>query len=249
MISYMLRKKGGTWQSVDMSEKAVRSIGELVGPENAHLIKGYDLPFADDSFDIIVIIDYLEHVERDDLFVQECHRVLKSGGQLVANVPHVKSISFIRPIRKVLGLTDEAHGHVRPGYNDKDMYVLMKDGFDIVERYTYSRFFVQLMDTGIQFIGSFLGGGHNDGDASKGVMIDQDDFQKYQKAFKFFSVMYPFLWLASKLDLLLAFTQGHALIVQARSRPWIPRKEVKIADGRSIADASINTKIGSSLEY
>jgi len=249
VIPYFLRKQGGSWQSVDMSPKAVRSMKELLGDEGVHLIKGYDLPMDDHSLDVVVIIDLLEHLERDDLFVQECHRVLRQQGSLIINVPHIKKGSPIRGLRNMLGLTDEAHGHVRPGYTQTDIYNLVKDGFDIVEVRTYSKFFVQLVDTGIQFVGSFLSGGHEEGEVSKGVMIDEQDFYKYQKAFRFYSLVYPILWLASKLDLFLFMFKGHALIVEAKARVWKPRREVKIADGRSIADASINTKIGSAAPF
>ena len=247
VISFMLRKEGGAWQSVDLSEKAVRSIGNLVGEDNAHLIDNNELPFEDDSADIIVIIDYLEHVEDDYGFVQECHRVLKPTGIILCNVPNRKKWSFIRPLRLMLGLTDELHGHVRPGYNEQDMYRLLRDGFDIIQARTYNRFFVELVDTGVQFLSSYIKSSR-EGDASKGNMIDQEDFSKYIKAFRLYSFVYPVLVIASKLDLLLAFCGGHSLVVQARSRAWNPRREVKIRDGRSIAEASLRSKIGTAAD-
>lgn len=247
VISFMLRKEGGAWQSVDLSEKAVQSIGNLVGEGNAHLIIDNTLPFEDDSADTIVIIDYLEHVENDYGFIKECHRVLRPTGILLCNVPHRKKWSVIRPLRLLLGLTDELHGHVRPGYNEHDLYHLLRDGFDIIQARTYNRFFVELVDTGVQFLSTFIKSSREE-DASKGNLIDQEDFSKYIKAFRLYSLIYPILFLASKLDLLLMFTRGHSLVVQARSRAWNPRREVKIADGRSIAEASIRTKIGTAAD-
>lgn len=244
VICHFLRKSGGRWMSGDMSPKAVSSIGKLVGEDHAVLLEGFELPFDDNSMDQIVIIDYLEHLDEDELFVQECHRVLRPNGVLIANVPHNKKLSVIRILHKILGLTDEMHGHVRPGYSQADMYRLMRDGFDITQSQTYSRFFVQLIDTGVQWVNSMMGGKSQDEGPSKGVMIDEEDMLKYQKAFTFFRLIFPLLKLASLLDHLLFFTKGHSLIVRAKCRPWIPRREVKIADGRSIADATINTKIG-----
>jgi len=252
VISYFLRKEGGTWMSVDMSEKAVSSIGKLVGADQAMLIEGSNLPFDDNTMDTVVIIDYLEHVERDDIFIQECHRVLKQHGTLITNVPHYKKGSLIRALQLALGLTDELHGHVRPGYTEKSLYAIQKDGFDILEVKYYSKFFVQLVDTGIQFAASFMGGKHVDDendDPSKGVMIDADDFSKYQKAFKFYSLVYPFLYIASKLDLFLFWSKGHMMIVKSKSRPWKHRQEVKLGDGRSIAEATIATKIGTAAPF
>lgn len=251
VISYFLRQQGGAWQSADLSPKAVASIGQLVGEDSVHLLEGTELPYQDDALDLIAIVDYLEHIEADAAFVKECHRVLPEGGQLLINVPHRKK-GLIRPLRLMLGLTDERHGHVRPGYNQRELYELLKDGFDIVESRTYNRFFVELVDTGVQLVGSWMGGQHSEASdgPSKGVLIDRADFVKYQKAFRLYSLIYPFLVVASWLDRFLFFTRGHSLVVMARARRWNPRRQVKISDGRSIAEASLMSgKVGSAAEF
>lgn len=53
------------------------------------LIRGdvIKLPFADDSFDLILALDLIEHIERDDLMAAEFFRVLRPGGCLMATVP------------------------------------------------------------------------------------------------------------------------------------------------------------------
>ncbi|GAB3560279.1 class I SAM-dependent methyltransferase [Spirosoma fluminis] len=38
---------------------------------------------ADNTFDYIVTFQVIEHIENDDLFIQEAHRVLKPGGKLL----------------------------------------------------------------------------------------------------------------------------------------------------------------------
>ena len=141
VISLLLRERGGTWHSVDTSDKAVSAIRSLVG-ERVERIDGRALPFEEGAFDIVVIVDLLEHLDEDQAFVRECHRVLKQGGTLVVNVPHVKSWSLVRPLRRALGVGDRQHGHVRPGYSQSDLFRLLKDGFDVQVTRTYSRFFV-----------------------------------------------------------------------------------------------------------
>jgi len=47
----------------------------------------YALPFADESFDCVIISEVLEHLHEDDLALQEIFRVLKTGGVLAASVP------------------------------------------------------------------------------------------------------------------------------------------------------------------
>jgi hypothetical protein len=55
----------------------------------------------------------------------------------------------------------------------------------------------------------------------------------------------PLLVLAQGLDMLLFLARGSCLVCRARRRSfWRPRKSPVLLDGRSIADATINTKIG-----
>jgi SAM-dependent methyltransferase len=47
----------------------------------------YDLPFADASFDCVIISEVLEHLHDDNAAISEITRVLKPGGVLAASVP------------------------------------------------------------------------------------------------------------------------------------------------------------------
>lgn len=46
------------------------------------------LPFADRSFDLIVSFETIEHIERPDVFLDECVRVLLPKGLLVVSTPN-----------------------------------------------------------------------------------------------------------------------------------------------------------------
>lgn len=247
VISYLLRQYGGTWHSIDSSQTAVESIRGLVN-DNVELMENGHLPFKDATFDCIVIIDMLEHLEDDHAFIHECHRVLKPAGRLIANVPHCKKIGLIPPLKRLLGLSDEEHGHVRPGYSQQHLFTLMKDGFGIEKANTYSRFFVELLDACIRFAAKKRGG-QQAGDADKGLIIDKERFRKLEKLFRIYSFLYPLFWVGSQLDRLLFFTRGYSLIARGRRRRWIPRKTPVLKDGRSIADATLNTKIGSANPF
>lgn len=43
-----------------------------------------------DSFDYVISFQVIEHIQRDDLFIQEAHRVLKKGGKLIVTTPNIK---------------------------------------------------------------------------------------------------------------------------------------------------------------
>jgi ubiquinone/menaquinone biosynthesis C-methylase UbiE len=47
----------------------------------------YQLPFADESFDCVIISEVLEHLHEDQRALREISRVLKQGGVLAASVP------------------------------------------------------------------------------------------------------------------------------------------------------------------
>jgi 2-polyprenyl-3-methyl-5-hydroxy-6-metoxy-1,4-benzoquinol methylase len=50
------------------------------------------LPFDDDSFDAIVCIDGIEHIERPFDFVQQCRRIVRPGGAIVLSTPNISSL-------------------------------------------------------------------------------------------------------------------------------------------------------------
>ena len=67
------------------------------------------LPFKENSFDIIISINVLDHVIRPDLFISECSRVLKDGGKFLLHI-HVLNEKF-RIFRKILNKLDKPHPH------------------------------------------------------------------------------------------------------------------------------------------
>ena len=70
VISYLLRQRGGRWKSADLDDAAVRSTRELV-QSDVYQIDGRRTPFGTDEFDIVVIVDFLEHIQDDLGFVGE----------------------------------------------------------------------------------------------------------------------------------------------------------------------------------
>ncbi len=145
VISYLLRQLGGTWHSSDLNTHTVESIRSLVG-DRVFPTDGSSLALADNSVDVVVIVDMLEHLQDDRALVKEVARVLRPSGKLIANVPHVKCCALLRPLRLALGLTDQWHGHVRPGYSRASLDTLLADDFTITKRITYNRFFSELLD-------------------------------------------------------------------------------------------------------
>jgi hypothetical protein len=73
-------------------------LGTPVGPNamNQDLEK---LTFGDETFDVVVTSDVMEHVRLDRLAHQEIRRVLKPGGVYLFTVPHVRDAPSIEKVR------------------------------------------------------------------------------------------------------------------------------------------------------
>jgi SAM-dependent methyltransferase len=212
VVSLLLRRGGGDWASADMTEEAVASIRELVGSD-VHRVAGARLPFADAEFDRVVVVDMLEHVDDDRAFAAELARVLKPGGRLVVNTPHLKDTP-LRRLRHRLGQTDERHGHVRPGYTASTLAALLEPRFALERHRTYSRAPTEMVDTVIQLGLSRTG---KKGSA-KGVVVTGGDLQRHRTLFRAYSLVYPAIWAVSRLDLLLPWSSGYMLIAAATRR-------------------------------
>jgi SAM-dependent methyltransferase len=209
VVSLLLRERGGSWASGDLTEEAVASIRGLVS-EDVHLVEGRRLPFPDAAFDAVVVVDMLEHVPDEVSFVDELARVTKGGGHLIVNTPHFKDTS-LRRLRHALGQTDEKHGHLRPGYTPERLRELLEAKFEIDRYHTYSRFFSELVDTLINVAVERLG---KKGSA-KGMVVTGGDLAKHRKMFFIYSLLFPVMWAVSRLDALVP-ASGYMLIARAR---------------------------------
>jgi SAM-dependent methyltransferase len=76
---------------LDISEAAVK-IGKEKGLNlvQADLNKG--IPFPDDTFETVLALDIVEHLESEQDTLKEIHRVLKKEGKLILNVPACMSL-------------------------------------------------------------------------------------------------------------------------------------------------------------
>jgi len=212
VLSYLLRDRGGHWHSADLDASIVEGITKMVG-KRVYRFDGGRTPFQDDHFDLVVIIDFLEHIEGDRIFIEELGRIIKPGGRIVINVPHHRPGAWIRRLRLKVGLTDEKHGHVRPGYTLESMDELLDGQFGVEQSHTYSRFFVELFDLITSLMFERLSGG---GESQKGVVVTAEDLDRHASRFRMFRVIYPIVWLLAQLDRFLFFMPGYSLIVQAK---------------------------------
>ena len=212
VISYLLREGAGSWVSADLEEAAVQSIRELV-KDNVFHINGVRTTFEDNEFDRVVIVDFLEHIPTDQQFIDELFRIIKPGGELIVNVPHVKN-SLLRKFRLAIGQTDEKHGHLRHGYSLDTLKALLDGRFTTLSHKTYSKFFSEAVDTLITFAFGLLK--KEKAPSIKGLIVVEEDLRQYRKLFRAYSMVYPLVRFFVQLDELLFWCSGYMLIVKAR---------------------------------
>ena len=91
-----------------------------------------NIPFQSEKFDLIVLLDVLEHLEEDARSLQALSKQLKIGGYLLVTVP---ALPFL------WGQHDEKHHHYRR-YVKTGLHQLVKNtGFKII-KLSYFNFFI-----------------------------------------------------------------------------------------------------------
>jgi SAM-dependent methyltransferase len=214
VISLLLRRRGGRWSSADLDQRAVASIRQLVGTE-VYRLDGARTPFPDRSFDQIVVVDYLEHIPDDRAFARELERILLPGGRVIINVPHLQPRSPLNRFRHRIGLTDEWHGHLRPGYSVASLLDVLGPRFRLDRAVTYSRFGSELVDTALNGGYELMRRREGGTPSSKGSVVTRTDVERYRRQFRLLSALYPVLRAGAALDALLPWQPGHKLILRA----------------------------------
>ena len=74
---------------IDISDRAIQRCRER-GLKNVLEMNGVRTSFADETFDLIIASDVLEHIRDDNGAVGEWRRILKRGGSLICFVPAFK---------------------------------------------------------------------------------------------------------------------------------------------------------------
>jgi len=242
LASSRVMEEEGEWACVSVLEEPGPVAASVLGARLKSVREGR-LPYSDGEFDDVVLDHSLEHFEDDRVFIEECHRILKESGRLIIVTRAERTFSIVGPLARLVGLRRVGQGNARRGYTEARLFDTLKDGFNAEQVNTWSGLFVELSEILIHLAVILAGAGRTPGsgqvgDADRTLVI-------YRKVVRIHTWFYPLALLASLIDKLLVFMRGHALGVVARRRTWKPRVTPTLVDGRSIADATINTKIGS----
>ena len=220
MMSRQLRAAGGSWKELVFDENSAANIKAIVGDSDIKLFdEGKSLPFDSKSFDIIIILDGLSERESDYDFVEMCHKILNPDGRLIVCVPREKRMSIIGPLRSLLGVSEEV-------YSERRLFDILKNGFDVMQMRSSSRFFIEMIDAVVQGVSR----------RRRGRGVDEQ-MQVYK-------IAYAFYFIAYQLDVLIFLAKGHRLIASAKRHAWRSRDAPVLSDGRSISEAVLKPLSG-----
>jgi ubiquinone/menaquinone biosynthesis C-methylase UbiE len=214
VISWLFRQQGGDWESADLTPHAVRAIGRTLG-EPVREIHEARLPYADATFDLIVVADMLEHVADDRALLGEIARCLKIGGRAVVNVPRLKPTGLLNPVRRALGLTNDWHGHLHAGYDARALRHLLPTTLRLVRTHDYVRFFSYALDTSIN-AKSGRPSANTIRTAKGTISTKSGDEKPVSRAVK---AIYPVMRAFASLDSFIPFTKGYMLVATLERTP------------------------------
>lgn len=92
--SLTLAKMGFTVHAIDVLEESIKIAKEFnSSPKITYEVRDIlKQSFPEKSFDCIIFLETIEHVENPALFFREFHRILKDGGHLIVSTPNSTSL-------------------------------------------------------------------------------------------------------------------------------------------------------------
>jgi SAM-dependent methyltransferase len=201
--SRTLRKLGGYWSSAVWSARQRRLAATLLSDEVLQVGVNGELPYEDKQFDVVVLGSGRLVGDRraDEALVQECHRVLKTPGYLILSGNYRKPGA----LTSLLALCGQRS--LRSGFNESQLFDLLKNGFDVLGIKTYCRFWVQLVSQ----------------------CASRPGWRP-----RLIKVLYR---IALQLDVLLFFTKGYRVLAYGRRKGWRPRQSPVLSGGLSLTEA------------
>lgn len=153
VFAYELARKGYSVTGIDVNPESIElanNIKKFLDIKNIHFINMdfLDYKFPANEFDIVIMVEVLEHIKEDWRAIQEIYRILRKDGILIISIPYTKKVKEFgdSPIpacldkngkRVEMGVPGEFH--FRSGYNFERLDSLLNlNGFTITH-HTYTK--------------------------------------------------------------------------------------------------------------
>lgn len=125
--TFLLSKAVKNIMGIDISKKAVNYANSKYGASNCQFMiyDGLHVNYVDESFDVIVSFQVIEHVDNDINFIKEVYRLLRPGGSFFLTTPN--KIFRLFPLQKPWN-----RFHIRE-YYPFELRELLSNSFKYVE--------------------------------------------------------------------------------------------------------------------
>jgi len=215
-MNYFLRELGGCWAWAELESQSIDEMRQLLG-ENVKLCTFDRLDYPDQSFDRVVSIDCLEHIDDPHVFTLELHRICKSGGQVIITIPGGDQKKIVNRLKNMVGMTKETYGHVRDGLTLEELEPIMRGaGFTPGRKITFSRFFTELVELAINFLYVKVLAKKGSAKVKEGTIAPatEEQLKSVEKTYRMYAVVYPFFRAFAMLDNLLVGSEGYVTVME-----------------------------------
>lgn len=221
-LNYYFREAGGTWTWADVGDhglEPIREMEEFLG-EEVYVVEPGDLPFSNESFDCVVVVDVHEHLEDPMPFTAELRRIVSRGGRAIVTTPNGDRWKPVTIIKHLVGMSKGAYGHARIGYTTAQLRRLMSEaGFEANASGSYSRFFTEMLELMINFAYvKVLSKRHGEeAEVEEGTISPstQTQLQAVSGSYGLYSRLFPMIKAISQADRLIFWGTGYAVVVEA----------------------------------
>jgi len=87
-LSAALSRKGFNVISMDMNEKSIKFGNKMKRFQKTIICDVQNMELESDSVDAVISVEVIEHLKNTDKFLEECRRVIKTGGIIAIKTPN-----------------------------------------------------------------------------------------------------------------------------------------------------------------
>ena len=218
-MNWHFRAAGGKWSWGQVYPQGIGEMAEFLGDPVAH-VDINRFPFADEAFDVVIVIDVHEHFADLSGINREIRRVLVPGGLAIITTPNGDTRLPVALLKRVIGMGPATYGHVVQGYRVRELQGMFRSvGMRPVANGGYSRFFTELAELVINFgYVKVLARKKEHPPVIEGTIAptSRKELEAVRKEYRMYSLIYPFMYLFSLCDRLIPGRGGYAVAVSAR---------------------------------
>ena len=217
-MNYHLREAGGHWRWAEMEAGNITGMEALLG-ERIEVVTPDRLPFADEEFDRVIVVDVHEHVGDVGPLNREMERVLAPGGLALVTTPNGDTTLPLARLKRTIGMGPGVYGHVVQGYTAQALKEMLRaEGLTPERQGAYSRFFTELAElvSNFAYVKLLSGRGRSPGSNVGIAPTSEEQLRKVEKSYRIYSAIYPLVRTFSLLDHFVPGEGGYAVAVTAR---------------------------------